>query len=72
MTDIAEIIVPVSDFIPGNPETDVTDGASVINIDYIRGVKVNVGDFNWPGYSYTNPKGMARGDGYIYIETVAK
>ena len=63
--DIATVIVPIGHFTPGSAESDVTDGATITDIDYTHGGLTFVPDIGWPGTSYPM-KGTARGNGYIY------
>jgi len=63
--DIATVVVPIGDFSPKPFDSDITDGTSITDIDFIHGSPTFVGDINWPGMSYPT-KGTARGDGYIY------
>lgn len=64
-TDIATITVPIGGFVPGAPETDITDGTTITNIDFVHGAPTFVGDILWPGMSDPS-KGSARGSGNIY------
>jgi hypothetical protein len=65
-TDIATIVVPVGDFIPGGAEVDITDGSSITNIDFLHGLPPYLSDTVWCGSGWSS-KGTAKADGYIYI-----